>query len=399
MLSKRLSWSFAPNRLSRLREEMRRGGAPVADLTESNPTRADLAYPEADILRSLSDRASLLYQPTPAGLLSARQAVAGYYARRKLTLSPDRVLLTASTSEAYSFLFKLLCDPGDAVLVPRPSYPLFDYLAALEGVEALPYPLVYDGAWRIAREGLRRALSPRARALLLVNPNNPTGSFLKRDELESLLELCRERRLALIADEVFADYPREEDPERVPSLVEVGDTLTFVLSGLSKIAGLPQLKLAWIVVGGTDSERGEAYEGLEHIADNFLSVGTPAQHAAGALLDLAPTIQSAIRERLAANHKALAARMGGSSPCELLRVEGGWYAVLRLPSVLSSELWALELLSKDAVFVHPGYLFDFPTEAYLVLSLLTPPATFQEGVDRLLRRVEVLLAAAPREES
>lgn len=399
MLSKRLSWSFAQNPLSRLLNEKRRGGEGVLDLTESNPTRAGLDYPEAEILRSLADRASLVYEPTPLGLSAAREAVSRYYARRQLAVSADSIVLTASTSEAYSFLFKLLCDPGDSVLVPRPSYPLFDYLAALEGVEVVPYPLVYDGAWRIDLGALGPSVGPRTRAILLVNPNNPTGSFVKRDELDSLLELYRSHGVALIVDEVFSDYAMGEDAERVSSLVEVEDALTFVLSGLSKIAGLPQMKLAWIAAGGPAPERRQAYEGLEHIADNFLSVGTPVQLAARAFLDLAPRIQAAIRQRITANYRFLAARIPESSPGRLLRVEGGWYAVLRLPQVRSSEEWALELLGKDNVYVHPGYLFDFAAEAYVVVSLLTPAETFQKGADRLLRRVEAFLAADMREES
>jgi len=395
VLSKRLSWSVARNPLTRLLDEKRRAGAPVVDLTESNPTRAGFDYPEAEILQGLASRASLVYEPAPLGLPAAREAVSRYYGRRHLTVSPEGILLTASTSEAYSFLFKLLCDPGDSVLVPRPSYPLFDYLAALEGVEVIPYPLHYDGVWHIDLGALGGSIRPGARALLLVNPNNPTGSFVKRDELGRLLELCGTHRLALIVDEVFSDYALADDADRVDSFAEgVEGALSFVLSGLSKIVGLPQMKLAWIVVGGPAPAR-QAYQGLEQIADNFLSVGTPVQHAASALLELAPRLQSAIRDRLLGNLRYLSSRISASPACQLLHLEGGWYAVLRLPGVRGSEDWALELLAADDVHVHPGYLFDFASEAYLVLSLLTRSETFRSGVDRLLARVETTLAGLP----
>ncbi len=396
MLSKRLSWSVAPNPLTRLLDEKRRAGAPVLDLTESNPTRSGLDYPEAEILQGLASRASLVYEPAPLGLPAAREAVSRYYARRHLSVSPERIVLTASTSEAYSFLFKLLCDPGDSVLVPRPSYPLFDYLAALEGVELTPYPLAYDGVWHVDLGALGGSMRPGARALLLVNPNNPTGSFIKRDEVDPLVELCRRHRLALIVDEVFSDYALVDDAELVKSFTNgVEGALSFVLSGLSKIVGLPQMKLAWIVVDGPAPARQLAYEGLEQIADNFLSVGTPVQHAASALLELAPRLQSAIRDRLLGNLRYLASRISAAPSCQLLHLEGGWYAVLRLPGVRASEEWAMELLALDDVHVHPGYLFDFASEAHLVLSLLTRSETFRSGVDRLLARVETSLAELP----
>lgn len=394
MLSKRLPGTLSPNRLTELLAERREKGETILDLTESNPTRAGIDYPEGEILQSLADPRNLTYEPAPLGLTSAREAVARYYAARGRAVGTDRMALTASTSEAYSFLFKLLAGPGDRILAPRPSYPLLEFLTALESVELAFYPLSYEsGAWCIDLGALSEAISERTRAIVLVNPNNPTGSYVKRRELERLLAICRDRKLPLISDEVFSDYPLDIDPAHVPSLVGATEgVLTFVLNGLSKVAGLPQMKLGWIIVEGPESERRDAIAALEHVADTFLSVGAPVQNAAPRLLDLAPRVQAAIHARLSLNRRALDEGIREDSASRVLRIEGGWYAVLRLPNVLSSELWAIELLSRDSVHVHPGYLFDFPSEAYLVLSLLTPVDTFRAGVQRLERRVEAVLS-------
>jgi aspartate/methionine/tyrosine aminotransferase len=393
MFSRRLSWSFSPNRLTHLLEEKRRADSEILDLTESNPTRAGFDYPSDAILASLKDPRALVYEPAPLGLPTAREAVAGYYARRGQIVSPEHLALTASTSEAYSFLFKVLCDPGDRVLLPRPSYPLFDYLASLESVETDSYSLVYDGSWSIDLETIRSKLGPRTRALLLVHPNNPTGSYVKQAELTALTTMCGEHDVALIVDEVFADYGFGEDLDRSPTFVGKNDVLTFVLSGLSKIAALPQMKLAWIWTGGPEDKKRDTLARLEQVGDVFLSVGAQAQHAAAKLLDLAPSLQTAIRERLVENRELLRNAIPTSSPLEARPVEGGWYAVLRCPEVQSSEEWAFAFLSFDDTHVHPGYLFDFPTDAYLVVSLLTPTKIFERGIRRMLSRVETTVAA------
>jgi len=393
MFSRRLNWDFSSNRLSRLLEEKRAAGADVLDLTESNPTRAGFDYPADDVLGALTDARSLTYEPQPFGLRSAREAVAGYYQRRGQDVSTEDLMLTASTSEAYGFLFKLLGDPGDRVLIPRPSYPLFDYLASVESLAADSYSLVYDGSWSIDLETIRHRLSPRTRAVLLVHPNNPTGSFVKKTERDALVALCQERGLALIVDEVFADYALEEDATRSSSFVGESTVPTFVLSGLAKIAALPQMKLAWIWSGGPQGLHQEARQRLEQLGDLFLSVGAPVQHAAAQFLELAPAMQGAIRARLAENLAHLRSALPRSSPLEPLRTEGGWYAVLRCPQVRSSEQWALAFLESDDTLIHPGYLFDFPNEAYLVVSLLTPPGTFAQGIERLSLRVAATLAA------
>jgi hypothetical protein len=333
---------------------------------------------------ALADPRALRYDPQPAGSLAAREAVCRYYAERGHTVAPDQVLLTASTSEAYQYLFKLLGDTEDEVLVPRPSYPLFEFLATLESLRAVSYPLVYDGGWSIDRDALAAAVTGLTRAIVLVNPNNPTGSFLKRDELRFLRSLG----LTLISDEVFADYAFTEDAQRVRTLAGVSDTLTFSLSGLSKVAGLPQMKLGWIVISGPPAARAEAKDKLEWIADTYLSVSTPVQHAAPRLLELGKGIHSQIAARVRANLAWLESAIAADSPSRLLAVEGGWSATLQVPRIRREEEWALELLEKDNVLVQPGFFFDFESEAFLVLSLLTAPETFREGCRRLLARVD-----------
>lgn len=383
--SSRLHWDLRPNPLSSLLAARRAAGENILDLTESNPTRADLKYPAAEILTALSDERALRYEPLPAGSLTARETVANYYSSRGAPVSPDRILLTASTSEAYAYLFKLLTDPGDEILAPQPSYPLFEFLAGMELVRVRPYSLLYDGTWPIDFDSLEQALSPRTRAIVVVNPNNPTGSYLKREELSRLQELCKKHELALIADEVFADYSLQPDAGRVQTLTREDAALTFSLSGLSKVVALPQMKLGWIVIGGPTQQCAEAMERLELIADTYLSVGAPIQVALRRLLSLRDAIQEPIKSRLRANLEFLQAR-SKNSPCKLLTVEGGWYATLQVPRTRAEETLVLELLRHDNVLTQPGFFYDFPSEAYLVLSLLTPPDIFRAGVERILLR-------------
>jgi alanine-synthesizing transaminase len=383
MFSSRFHWDPSPNRLTRLLQEKRRAGAHVLDLTESNPTRAGFSYPD-EIVAALADPRALRYDPQPAGSLAAREAVCRYYAEAGHAVDPDRVLLTASTSEAYQYLFKLLADPGDEVLVPRPSYPLFEFLATMESLRVVSYPLVYHGGWSMDCDALAAAITSRTRAIVLVNPNNPTGSFLKCDELLFL----QSRGVALISDEVFADYAFAEDARRVRTLARGTGTLAFSMSGLSKVAGLPQMKLGWIVISGPAAACAEAKDKLEWIADTYLSVSTPVQQAAPRLLELGKSIQKQIAVRVRANLAWLESAMAPDSPCRILAVEGGWYATLQVPRIRREEGWTLDLLEEDSVLVQPGFFFDFESEAFLVLSLLTEPKTFQEGSRRLLARVE-----------
>jgi hypothetical protein len=295
-----------------------------------------------------------------------------------------RIVLTSASSEAYGFLFKLLCDPGDAVLVPRPSYPLFEFLARLESVEVLSYPLSWDGDWHLVGSALAQAVTPHTRAVVVVHPNNPTGSFLKREEAEALQALCAQRGLAVISDEVFADFAFAPDPRRVASLAGDGPALTFALGGLSKSCGLPQLKLGWIAVGGPPGLREEALARLEIVADTYLSVGTPVQRAAPALIERLPELQAPVAARVARNLSALRDRLAAGAPATLRDPEGGWYAVLQVPATLSEEERVCRLVESRGVLVHPGFFFDFDREAFLVLSLLPVPGVFDEALDALL---------------
>ena len=384
MLSRRLPPHTEANALSRAIEGLRAKGSPITDLTESNPTRAGIPYPNG-LLAPLAGVEALRYEPHPLGLPSARVAVADDQRRRGARVDPAHVVLTASTSEAYSWLFKLLCNPGEAVLVPRPSYPLFEHLTALEGIRAHPYALEYHGRWAIDIDSI--AAGPRdVRAVLVVSPNNPTGSYISTEELQSVSGLCRERKWALIVDEVFADYPLDAcDP--LTDIAAQSDVLTFTLGGLSKSVGLPQIKLGWCSVGGPAPDRDAALGALELIADSYLSVGTPVQVAARHLLQAGTSIRAAIQNRIRRNLATLRTIVGRHPACDLFRVEGGWSAVLRVPSTRSEEQWVLDLLHTERILVHPGYFFDFPREAYLVVSLLPPDAAFEDAAVRLLRFV------------
>ncbi len=374
--------------MTELLRRKRAAGAAILDLTESNPTRSGLRYPAEDILGALSDSRSLLYEPTPAGLDTARVAVAReYYGPLGKTVDPSRILLTASTSEAYAYLIKLLTETGDELLVPQPSYPLFEFLASLESIRIAQYPLIYDQGWSIDVGALAGSITPSTRAIALVNPNNPTGSFVKRREIDRISALCREHKLAILSDEVFSDYAFAPDAERVESLVDLEEVLTFSMSGLSKVAGLPQMKLGWIVASGPERDRAAAMERLELIADTYLSVGTPVQHGLVRLLAAGSDIRSQIRERTRGNLDALIAATADSVN-RTLRVEGGWYATVQAPRIRTEEEWALELLQHCDVLVQPGYFYDFDHEGLLVFSLLTAPEIFTEGLRRFSQYVE-----------
>jgi aspartate/methionine/tyrosine aminotransferase len=378
----RIDLDQEPNALSLALANRRAAGAQILDLTASNPTQAGLCYPESEILAALAVPAALRYEPEPRGLAPARQAIAGYYAARGERVDADDVIVTASTSESYALLFKLLASPGDEVLVPAPSYPLFELLAALESVELARYPLVHAPGlgWRIDRAALRAALSPRTRAVVVVHPNNPTGSYVSNEERAWLEGLCAQRGLALIADEVFLDYGRGGEA----SFAQTRGALAFALSGLSKLAGLPQLKLGWMALAGPEPARRSARERLEFIADAYLSVGAPVQHAAPVLLGLRDGVQRQIRERIAENEARLSERCAGASGCRMLEREGGWYALLELDPETDEEATCVSLLEDRGVLVHPGFFFDFERPGMLVLSLLCAPEVFAEGVRRVI---------------
>ena len=386
--SRRTAWDRAENALAAEIARARREGLPIVDLTEGNPTRCGLG---TDALTALLGHArGAAYTPEALGIAGARAAVARYYAERGLTAAADRICLTASTSEAYGFLFKLLCERGDEVLVPAPSYPLFSYLAALEDVALVPYPLARAEGFRADVGALDRALSDRTRAVILVHPNNPTGSFVRRDDARAIAHLARDRGLALVVDEVFGDYAFSDlPPDRLPSFLGEREALTFVLSGLSKVVAQPQLKLGWIAVSGPDDLADEAMARLEIIADTYLSVSSPVQLALPEILAARAPIQHAIRSRTAENLAALDAALaaaGPLAPTRRLPVDGGWYAVIEVPRTRSEDEWVALLLREEGVVVHPGYFFDFAEEGYLVVSLLPEVGVFRSAIERVVRR-------------
>jgi alanine-synthesizing transaminase len=418
--SSRTDWNLTPNELSRRVSEHRRQERPLLDLTESNPTRCEFHYPHEKILGALSGTDSLSYEPTPLGLYRSREAVARYYeSTTGHRLDLNQILLSASTSEAYSFLFRLLADPGDQVLVPRPSYPLLEFLARLNDVELKTYSLEYHQGWHVDVSSVERSLTPRTRALVVVNPNNPTGSGIRIQDREALKALCRDHGLALISDEVFLDFEFGDGPPpdlrhtrqggippgassesrrtRLASLLGEPEVLTFCLNGISKMLGLPQMKLAWIVSSGPRAGLAPALERLEVIADTYLSVGTPIQRALPKLLDdVRPTMTEQILTRVRSNLTALDQRVGQmDGSCERLRADGGWSAVVSIPRTLTEDAWVLQWLNQDEVLVHPGYFFDFENDGYIVLSLIPPEAVFREGINRVFSRIENTLQGRP----
>ncbi len=378
----RTNWCRQPNALNKILEDLEARHIPVMDLTASNPTSCEFAYPEGMLTR-LSSPENFYYKPDAFGRPQARQAVARYYDCQKALIEPEDIILTASTSEAYSFLLRLLVNPGEKVLIPRPSYPLFPFLLEINDVQFDYYPLVYDGQWHVDLPALERALDARTRAIILVNPNNPTGSYISRAELDLLNQLCRRHAMSIIADEVFFEYAWRQG-ESV-SCAGNKEVLTFVLGGLSKTLGLPQMKCAWILASGPQAPLQDARERLEIIADTYLSVNTPVQNALSAWLDHAPGIQRQIISRVKQNAQWLSNHLNDHT--QLLSLQGGWYAILRIPAVKSEEAWVLEFLQEDHVLVYPGYFFDMTEPAYIVLSLLPSPCIFQEAAGRVTKRL------------
>jgi aspartate/methionine/tyrosine aminotransferase len=382
MFSHRTDWKLSPNRFTQAQQELRAAGREVLDLTISNPTRADLHYDPETILQALVNPEAMDYDPQPKGLRSAREAVAGYYGKQHNDIDPESIVLTTSTSEGYSYVFRLLCNVEDEILVPKPSYPLFEFLADLQDVKLVPYPLLYDHGWQIDFPSLYKAVNHRTRAVVLVHPNNPTGSFVADKERSVLNQFCREYNLALVADEVFLDYAH--DGAARATFADNREALTFTLSGLSKISGLPQMKLAWIVTSGTDEQVDAALARLEVIADTYLSMNAPIQLAAPVLLEQRHSIQALVLDRVRANLSELDRGLAKQKICRRLDVEGGWYAVLRVPVTQSDEDLAIEILRKQSVLVHPGHFYDFPNDGYLIVSLITPLQDFRKGIAKVL---------------
>jgi alanine-synthesizing transaminase len=382
MFAKRTNWNLETNRLSAALSAHRTARKPIIDLTLSNPTECGFLYDREAILSALRNPAALKYEPNPRGLDVARGAVAQYYAERAAIVSNDDIFLTTSTSEAYSYVFRTLCDPGDELLIPAPSYPLFEFLADIQDVRLVRYQLIYDHGWQIDFHALEQAITPRTRGVIVVHPNNPTGHFTKPAEMRKLNELCAAREIALIADEVFLDFELKKTP--ITTFAANSEALTFTMSGLSKICGLPQMKAAWLVVSGPEALKVDALARLEVIADTYLSMGAPTQWAMPTLLGQRHAFQKQVIDRVSENLSELDRQLARQKSCSRLEVEGGWNAVIRVPATLSDEDLALELLATQSVYIHPGHFYDFPSDGHLVLSLIIPSQTFRDGLRSLL---------------
>ncbi|MDT8070967.1 MAG: pyridoxal phosphate-dependent aminotransferase [Terriglobia bacterium] len=382
MFSRRTNWKLTKNKYTEALERFRASGRELLDLTASNPTEVGLQYESERLLKALASPRGLDYEPASKGLLPARKAVAGYYAEKGIEVSAEQIFLTVSTSEAYTYVFRLLCDPGDEVLVPQPSYPLFEFLADLQDVKLVPYELIYDHGWQIDFHSLECAMASNTRAVLVVHPNNPTGSYVKKEEKRLLDRICDERGLAIIVDEVFLDYSVGGDAPL--SFAGSWGALTLTLSGLSKISGLPQMKSAWMALSGPESVAQEASARLEVIADTYLSPNAPVQWALPEMLAMREGIQQQLKARVKENLATLDGQLRKQSLCQRLQVEGGWYAVLRVPAIRSDEELAIQLLEQENVLVQPGHFFDFVSEGYLVLSLITREDVCREGIARIL---------------
>jgi alanine-synthesizing transaminase len=382
MFADRTNWNLAPNRLSEALAKHRSSGKPLIDMTASNPTECGFAYDDAAILKALSSPAVLAYEPDPKGLLAAREAIAGYYSARGITVAFGDIFLTTSTSEAYSFVFRLLCNSADEILIPSPSYPLFDLLADIQDVRLVRYPLVYDHGWQIDFHALESVITSRTRGIIVVNPNNPTGHFAKPEELSKLNQICSTRGMALIADEVFLDYSLLE--QSALTFAANSSALTFTMSGLSKISGLPQMKVAWLVTSGPRDIKTEALNRLEVIADTFLSMNMPTQVATPALLRQREGFQTQLMARVRSNLAELDRQLAAHKVSSRLKTEGGWYALIRVPATRPDEDLAIDLLATKGVYVHPCHFFDFAAKGILVVSLITSERDFKEGTERLL---------------
>lgn len=385
--SKRTNWLLANNELTSTLENLLNEGKPILDLTESNPGECGFTYLNPALVESLNDSKNLAYKPHPQGLTQAREALVKYYSEKGISIDKNDMFLTASTSEAYSYLFRLLFNPEEHVLLPRPSYPLFTYLLDLNDINYDFYSLEYDNnSWHINFDDIEQSITNETKAIILVNPNNPTGSFIKREELEKLNQICASKYITIISDEVFSDFAFTTDASRV-SLINNAQALTFVLGGISKMLGLPQMKLSWILTSGPALLVEEAKKRLEIIGDTYLNVNTPVQNSLVQWIPMRSRIQEEISVRIKRNYQFALSAAKEVLSVEMFKSEGGWYLIGRIPSLKSEEDWVLTFLKEDYVFVHPGYFFDFEEESYIVMSLLTPPATFEEGFKRILKRI------------
>jgi alanine-synthesizing transaminase len=382
MFAKRTNWNLETNRLSAALASHRAAGKPLIDMTVSNPTECGFHYDEEAILSALRNPAAMKYEPNPKGLAVARSAVKRYYAERGALVSDEDVFLTTSTSEAYSYVFRTLCNPDDEILIPEPSYPLFEFLADIQDVRLVRYPLVYDYGWQVDFHTLEQAITPRTRGVIVVHPNNPTGNFAKAEEIRKLNEICAGRNMAIIADEVFLDFALGD--ERHATFAANLSALTFTMSGLSKICGLPQMKAAWLIVSGPEPVKAQALARLEVIADTYLSMNAPIQWAMPTLLGGRAAFRVQLMARVRENLAELDEQLARQKSCSRLEVEGGWNAVIRVPATRMDEELALELLAVKGVYVHPGHFYDFRSKGFVVVSLISFEMDFSKGLGELL---------------
>jgi alanine-synthesizing transaminase len=382
MFSERTNWNLETNLLSEVLAKHRASRKRLFDLTVSNPTECGFRYDSAAIRKALSQSEALHYEPNPMGLIAARRAVATYHSTFGEKVSPEDIFLTTGTSEAYAFIFRLLCNPGDEILVPEPSYPLLNFLADIQDVKLVRYPLLYDHGWQIDFHALARAITSRSRAIVVINPNNPTGHFTKAGEIKQLNEICSSQQMAVIADEVFLDFALAK--KRPASFASNQGALAFTMSGLSKICGLPQMKASWLISGGPAELKSVALARLEVIADTYLSMNTPVQLAIPVLLEQRHVFQTQVMARVRKNLAELDRQLSSQKSCSRLEFEGGWNAVLRVPAIHPDEDIAIQLLNEKSVYVHPGHFYDFPRDGFLVVSLIAPEKEFAEGIKRVL---------------
>jgi len=384
--AQRTNWPLEKNQLTVTLEKLQNKRVPIIDLTESNPTRCDFDYNNEEILNPFNEKTNLIYEPSPQGKSSTRDVIAQYYKTKNQEVPGNRIFLTSSTSEAYSYLFRLLVDVKAQVLFPRPSYPLFQFLGDLNDIQLNYYSLTYDGQWQIDWPDFKNTIGQKTKAIVLVNPNNPTGNFLKKDDISKLNEICQQKNIVLICDEVFWDFAFDQTKE-YESLVNNEQVLTFTLGGLSKTLGLPQMKLSWIIINGPEKLVHDSIKRLEIISDTYLSVNTPTQNALARWISKKDEIQKEILTRIKQNLTFLHSQVHASSHCQFYNVEGGWYVVIKIPSMLSEEEWVLKFLEDDHVYVHPGYYFDFEQEAFIIICLLPPPQMLQQGIERIINRI------------
>lgn len=391
MFSCRTNWNFQNNRITKLIQEYQRNNISIIDLSESNPTKVGFNYPEKFVLKDFCSGKNLIYNPHPKGLINAREAICKFYHKKNINIHPESIIITAGSSDAYNYIFRLIAEPGDEILVPSPSYPLLQFLSRLNDISIKNYRLLYDGEWHIDIDSIYRNITNKTKAILFIHPNNPTGSYVKNEEYEKVLELANRYGLIFISDEVFYEYEIEDKPNKFNSFSEKSDILTFTINGISKLLGLSQMKLGWVIVSGPNKLKQEAINRLEIISDTFLSVNTPVQNSLPIWLENYEELHNQIKHRVIINYFRIKDQILANSAIELLNVEGGWNGILRFPNIFTDEQWVELFLKKYRLFLQPGYFYDFERGAYLLVSLLLPENIIKKNIIAVLDEVKSYL--------